>query len=237
MTRIKRTISGLIGPRNMGRLDFVRNPGLKVSWEGPFNGQRLRHRIFIGILRAVPITAIVETGTHRGTTTAAFAATGLPVYSIERDPRYFGHSQIRFFARRRHVHLFEGDSRSCLTKLAANQSIPKEDVFFYLDAHWQADLPLREELDIVFANWRRPVVMIDDFHVPDSNYGFDDYGPGKRLDLSYVAPIFAAHRVSAFFPKASASEETGSRRGCIVLCAESDAARLAAGVEGLVRHS
>ena len=237
VTRIKRTISALIGPRIMGRLDFVRAPGLKTNWNGPFNGQARRYQIFVEILHALPISAIVETGTHRGTTTAALAATGVPVYSIERDPRYFAYSQIRFLAQRRTIHLLEGDSRSCLKKLAANRSIPKDDVFFYLDAHWQDDLPLREELDIVFTHWARPVVMVDDFQVPDSEYGYDDYGSNKRLTLGYIAPTFAAHRISAFFPKATASEETGSRRGCIVLCMQSSAAQVETAVRSLVRHS
>jgi len=234
--RIKQTIGTLIGPRNMGRLDFIRNPGLKESWGGPFNGQKYRHRIVLEILRTLAIKAIVETGTHRGTTTAAFAASGLPVYSIENEPRHFAYSQMRLLAQRRRVHLFEGDSRACLRTFARMPSFPRDDVFFYLDAHWGQDLPLREELDIVFAGWTRPVVMIDDFKVPDSEYGFDDYGPGKRLDLDYIASAFDRHRVSAFFPKAAAAEETGSRRGCIVLCGESAAAELESGVRTLVRR-
>ena len=45
---------------------------------------------------------------------------------------------------------------------------------------------LREELEIIFSTWSRPIVMIDDFAVPESAYGYDDYGPGKTLDLSYI---------------------------------------------------
>jgi hypothetical protein len=79
--------------------------------------------------------------------------------------------------------------------------------------------------------------MIDDFCVPDSEYGFDDYGPGKRLELDYIQAILARHGTSAFFPKATASEETGSRRGCIVLCGQETATRIELEVHRLVRHS
>ena len=138
---------------------------------------------------------------------------------------------------RRRVHLSEGDSRSWLKRFAVNPSIPTDDVFFYLDAHWQDDLPLKEELDIIFAMWTRPVVMIDEFRVPDSEYGFDDYGPDKRLDLRYIASVLSTHRVSAFFPKAAAAEETGSKRGSIVLCTQTAARQIGAKVQRLVRHS
>ncbi len=95
--------------------------------------------------------------------------------------------------------------------------MPKDKVLFYLDAHWVEDLPLRDELDIIFANWDNTVVMIDDFEVPDSDYGYNDYGPTKTLNLSYLRPLEHLD-YSVFYPAADASEETGKRRGCVVLC-------------------
>ncbi len=60
-------------------------------------------------------------------------------------------------------------------------------VFIYLDAHWEDDLPLAEELRIIAGAWRSAVVMIDDFQVSDDDgYGFDDFGPGKALTQSYL---------------------------------------------------
>jgi hypothetical protein len=55
-------------------------------------------------------------------------------------------------------------------------------VFFHLDAHWEGDLPLQEEIEIILGRFPNFLIMIDDFRVPgDSGYGFDDYGRGKML--------------------------------------------------------
>ena len=187
---------------------------------GPFNGQKYRQRIFFDLLYYFPIKAIVETGTYRGTTTALFGATSLPVYTAEIHPRYFSYSKTRFLFTQDNIHLYKSDSRSFLRELSEDSSVPKEDMFFYLDAHWREDLPLREELEIIFSKWERPIVMIDDFQVPDSGYGFDDYGPEKVLDLNYIASVVSAHKMSVFFPAVNASEESGARRGSVVLCQE-----------------
>jgi hypothetical protein len=234
---IKSAIRNVLGESNMGRLDYIRNPGLRQSWGGPFNGQQFRQQIFDELIRHLRISAIVETGTYRGTTTAAFAATGLPVYTVEGHPRYFAYSQMRFLLNSGRVHVYMNDSRAFLRTLSANTSVPREGVLFYLDAHWEDDLPLREELEIVFSRWAHPLVMIDDFKVPDSDYGFDDYGVGKTLDLSYIDPVISAYRLFVYFPKAPASDETGSRRGCAVLCDANTRSRLDALVTTLVRYA
>ena len=59
--------------------------------------------------------------------------------------------------------------------------------------------------------------MIDDFEVPgDPGYGFDDYGPGKRLTAQYL-PDEDLAGWRRFYPSLPSSEETGARRGSCVL--------------------
>jgi energy-coupling factor transporter ATP-binding protein EcfA2 len=98
--------------------------------------------------------------------------------------------------------------------------IPKDKVFLGLDAHWHDDLPLREEVELIFCHWTRPVVMIDDFQVPeDSGCQFDDYGQGKKLSLEYLDPV--AHLgFTPFFPALPSSEEVGVKRGWVVLVSD-----------------
>jgi hypothetical protein len=233
---IKDVAKRILGETALGWLDFVRNPNMPASWGGPFNGQKFRQRIFFDILYWFPVNAIVETGTFRGTTTAFFAATSLPVYTTEFHRRYFTYSKLHFLFNRNAIHLYRSDSRSFLRRLSDDPAVPKTDVFFYLDAHWGADLPLREELDIIFSKWEGPIVMIDDFCVPNSGYTFDDYGPEKALNLDYINPVVAAKRLSVFFPAAGASEETGSKRGSVVLCGETHGAKMDIKVKTLVRY-
>ena len=89
--------------------------------------------------------------------------------------------------------------------------------FFYLDAHWNKDLPLADETEFIIKTYRSFVIMIDDFQVPgDPGYCFDDYGPGKSLSLRDF-PFEGDSRITAYFPSRHSSRESGIRRGCIVL--------------------
>jgi len=234
---IKDVAKRILPDTMLGWLDFIRNPNMPPSWGGPFNGQKFRQRIFFDILYCFPIKAIVETGTYRGTTTAFFAATSLPVYTTETHPRFFSYSRLHFLFNRNTIHLYKSDSRSFLRRLSDAPPVPKADVFFYLDAHWGADLPLREELEIIFSKWERPIVMIDDFCVPNSSYTFDDYGPQKALNLSYINPVVSAMKLAVFFPTVDASGETGSKRGSVVLCGQAAGAEMSAKVKTLVHYS
>ena len=92
-------------------------------------------------------------------------------------------------------------------------------VLFYLDAHWKDDLPLVEELRIITGSDLQWVVMIDDFKVPfDDGYSYDDYGPGKALNLDLLS--FLKDRSTFFFPRPHSSEETGAVRGTCVLASD-----------------
>jgi hypothetical protein len=60
--------------------------------------------------------------------------------------------------------------------------------------------------------------MVDDFQVPfDKAYGYDDYGPCRTLTAELIAPIVAAHSLQVLYPSIPSAEETGARRGCVVI--------------------
>jgi hypothetical protein len=70
-------------------------------------------------------------------------------------------------------------------------------------------------------------VLIDDFGVPgDAAYGYDRYGD-TALEVALIAPVLRTHRLQAFFPTQPGVQETGARRGCVVLAPAARAARLA----------
>jgi predicted O-methyltransferase YrrM len=205
-------------PRLAARIDLV-VPGFRTrrDADGPLNGQVQRQQAIRQLLAAIPFVEVIETGTFRGASTEFFAVlSGLPVYSAESNPRFFE------FARRRLsgwplVHIEFEDSRTMLQRLSQRVDIDEKVALFYLDAHWDEDLPLREEVTIVVRGWRRAVVVIDDFRVPDDpGYEFDDYGPGKRLEASYLGVEDLAGW-EFFYPAAPATTETGPRRGYVVL--------------------
>lgn len=231
---MRKRIAKLLGERNLGRLDYVLKPGLRNTWGGPFNGQEFRQQIFLGLLATVGCQVIVETGTYLGTTTAYLAASGLPVYSVESNPRFFAYASWRLFRFGSRIRLREGDSRAFLRLLGRDPAFPGGRAFFYLDAHWHSDLPLRDELKTIFEQWPDSVVMVDDFQVPGTTYGYDDYGTGQQLNLEYLEPLRHL-QLAAFFPAIGPEAETGERRGCVVLCrAGGEVERLVSAVSTLM---
>jgi hypothetical protein len=204
---------------------------------GPFNGQENRRLLFDDIVKKLGIEAIVETGTHRASTTAYMArATGLPVYSCEVNPRLFAYSRRRLEALPNAAVTMQ-DSAVFLRSTELDDRIRNRRVFFYLDAHWYERLPLKEELWAILGFDTDPIVMIDDFAVPgDPQYGFDDYGPGKVLRMEYLLQ-FANAGLSYFFPCLPADRETGKQRGCVVICRPPTDNFLAGAVQGFFRLS
>jgi hypothetical protein len=201
---------------------LVVTPTYVRSDEVGFNGQLCRKRIFTDLMAALAPDAIVETGTWLGNTTGYMAETSqAPVYSCDVDPRFHAIAKMRL-AQVEGIHLHLSDSREFLRDLI-NSALRDKSVFFYLDAHWTDDVPLLGELELIATHWRRFVVMVDDFKVPDdSGYGYDDYGSGRALVLETLEPSLAKYDLVAYFPAAHSREETGRRRGSILLAPRGD---------------
>lgn len=208
----------LLESKVTGMMDYYRSSATKKrSWGGPFNNQEIRKQIFLELLNSIDFSAIVETGTFRGTTTEFLhQASGLRVYTVENAAKNYGYAKVRFLANRK-ISVSFGDSSPFLRELSMKPMMVAKQTFFYLDAHWKEDLPLRQENEIIFNNWKNSLVMVDDFQVPgDEGYGYDDYGEGNTLALEYLSPL-APLGLTAFFPTESSTSETGKKRGCIVL--------------------
>jgi hypothetical protein len=181
------------------------------------NGQAARQQVVEQLFENQAIRTVVETGANRGETTAFFAEFGRPVHSCELSPAFF------YVAKQRlepwnNVTLHLCDSRKMLAKLARAEG-SKDLCLFYLDAHWYADLPLREEIRTIQENWPDFIILIDDFEVPgDAGYGYDRYGK-TRLSLDYIANLVTSAGNDIYFPVIRSGDETGARRGYVFLAA------------------
>jgi hypothetical protein len=206
-------------------------PDLANAWGGPFNGQEARKQIATEIVAVMQPIAVVETGSYRGTTTAFLRDFGVPVYTVEVNARLYFYVRRRF-RRDERVEVAFGDSRDHLEKLAKRRDVPNARVLFYLDAHWEDDLPVQEELEIIRRVWRESVVMVDDFEVPDDPaYGFDNFGVGRALSLACLPIEELGYHI--FWPSTPGEQETGERRGCVVLATPDEAAQRINRVTGL----
>jgi hypothetical protein len=111
-----------------------------------------------------------------------------PILTCEINLRWFTEAQARL-ARYANVEMKHADSRDFLLEVSRIVGSDQR-MLFYLDAHWLDDLPLLDEMELIFSAWHDAVVIIDDFQVPDdSGYGFDDYGPGKALTLDLLRDL------------------------------------------------
>ena len=125
------------GDAVVGAVEYLIYPDRGAALGGPFNGQRSRQDLFQSLVAKFAPIAIIETGTYLGTTTEFMAATGLPIFSVESMPRYYGFARARLW-RCHNVHLLRGDSRAALRMLFDGplRGSRKHSLFVYLDAHW-----------------------------------------------------------------------------------------------------
>ncbi len=189
---------------------------LQACWGGPFNGQKARQDLIQDIIKIWKPEMIVETGTFRGITTEWLAQnTSTPIITCEKNKRFFFQSEQKL-SKYSNVQIFLQDSRDLLRKIGKSD-VSEKRVIFYLDAHWEFDLPLREEILIIITHFKFPCIIIDDFKVPfDAGYFYDDYGPGKVLSLELLEGVIGPNTLIAF-PATPSELETGARRGTVIL--------------------
>ena len=195
-------------------------PKLQQCWGGPLNGQEGRQRAFLALLSALAPIAVIETGTFRGITTEWIAThySG-PIWTCEIEPRFYYQARKKL-ARFSSLSCDLRDSRAFLREILPK--IPSGPALFYLDAHWKEDMPLKEEIELILEGRMSAVIVVDDFQVPfDDGYGWDDYGPGRRVNLELLACLRdTAARI--FFPTLASEAETGAKRGSCVIAQGND---------------
>lgn len=179
------------------------------------NGQTARLEIAREIMELCGIGCVIETGTFLGSTTEWFAQFAVPVISVEIMDRNYGYARERLKGLA-NVALRHANSVDVLGELAREGHDRALPTLFYLDAHWYEHLPLREELEIIFGNFDKAVILVDDFQVPDDpGYGYDDYGHGKALTLDYLKEV-RMPPLQLYFPRTAARWETGAKKGSLV---------------------
>lgn len=199
----------------------LESPELQRCWGGALNGQEGRRALFLDLMQRVPFDAIFETGTYRGVSTAWFADNfSGPIYSCEKEQLYYLQAKENLKSIP-NVHLSLSDSRDFLS--ANMREMADRNGFFYLDAHWGVDLPLREEIETILNSDCRSVIAIDDFRVPGDEYTFDDYGPERRLSIELLQ-FLEDSECRIYFPTLRSADETGAARGvCVITSRHADA--------------
>ena len=198
----------------------LKNPEYVDDSRWAFNAQNHRQKIFCDLASALGFASVFETGTFMGNTTGFMRKrVDCPVITCEISATFQTVAKKRL-EKIDGITFMLGDSRKFLMENLSRNSLlkSKSPLFFYLDAHWHDDLPLFEEIEIIGQFARESVIMIDDFAVPgDRDYSYDNYGPGKSLDIETFGSCFANQGFCVYFPSISGKEETGGKRGCVIL--------------------
>ncbi len=136
-----------------------------------------------GLVRWFGIKTVIETGTWRGYTARKMAEFVDMVHTIEAHPVTAALARETLAGVENAV-VHEGDSGKLLEGIAVR---PEAPILFFLDAHWQEQWPLFEELDGIAEYGEPCVIVIHDCQVPGKDFGFDTYD-GKALTFELVKP-------------------------------------------------
>lgn len=161
------------------------------------------------------LTAVVETGIDWGGSTRYFAQMVPCVVGIDNDPKRIA----AFTAEMREdglsgITLLEQNSPDGLREVVNRGTVDASKTLFFLDAHWFAYWPLRDEIDAIPRG--QGVLVMHDARVPGvPTLGVDSYG-GYELSYAYVQD-----RLTAWSPTHTVeyNDDTaeGSRRGVMVV--------------------
>jgi len=115
------------------------------------------------------------------------------------NPRYYKRAKARL-ERYPNIKVFFGDSRKFLSILLDRNMLGNKP-FFYLDAHWGSEWPLKDELNKICNKFESSIMIIDDFKVPDNPmFGFDIYS-GEECSLATIVPHLDMNKKYSFlFP-------------------------------------
>lgn len=215
---LERRLSALDGIVDVLLLDSTFQP----SDQAGMNGQLGRKAIVRELKDLLNWEQVIETGTYLGITSGYLATEfETPVFTSELRPRNHAVAK-RLLRELPEIHQYLCDSRDFLRKLAQDPKLCSRSTLFYLDAHWYEDLPLAEELQLIVRHWKDFAILIDDFQVPgDPGYTYDDYGPVVgSLTMTYFDQHFKKLGLLPFFPRTPSTQETGKKRGSVVLVSE-----------------
>ena len=209
-------------------INSLKNSFLQYYPSKPFNSQIKRTKIISSILHEYKPENIIETGTFLGSTTEFLANYSDNVVSVERSELYYliASSRLKNY---KNIKLYN-DNSSVFLK---HYNLSEESYFFYLDAHWGSDLPLKEELVQIFKI-KNFIICIDDFQVPDGqDWGFDTYEEAE-LSINYFDLIKTQ---TIFFPSYNLDDETGSKRGCVFIASKGSCEKILDTQKGITKYN
>lgn len=181
-----------------------------------FEGDTIMRDKIRSIIENNGIKTVVETGTYKGATTRWLAQWADKVYTFESNEANFDIAKSTL----------SGCDNVCMSNIDSVDGLQtldehgllnsKEKVFFFLDAHWQENNPLLDELKVISEMNIIPFISIHDFKVPDSDLGFDSYN-GQDYEWSWIVKSIEKIYGKDGYTIEYNSAAIGARQGIIYL--------------------
>lgn len=180
----------LHNPSNGGRVSCAKPmdiPLLMPHQMEAFNGDTFIEQEFLRLRDRFNIDTIIETGTCFGSTTKFLGRNFKNVISIEINRQYLDIAR-KLIGAVANIDTYCGASEKILPEIIQPEWQEKT-VMFFLDAHWEAHCPLKDELRIIAEHKLKPVIAIHDFYVPGEALNFDSYH-GQPFTFEWLKPYF-----------------------------------------------
>lgn len=191
--------------------DGMHIPRLMPYQEYPWNGDGYLAAEVLRLKEAHRLTCAIETGTCLGSTTLWLCEHFEAVDSIEINEQYAAIAGARI-GDNDYCHVTIGDSSNFVGSYA-NACGSKALVF--LDAHWGDHCPLVDELIAIASAKVNPCIIIHDFQVPGTDFGFDSMPDGRPFNLSLISVFLDLIYGSGGWKYNYPTQVEGARRGWI----------------------
>lgn len=201
-------------------------PRLMPFQDMAFNGDGYLAAEVLRLKEAHGLDLALETGTCLGSTTLWLAENFRKVWTCEISDQYYEIASARF-TMHQNPHALDSADRfwdNIIARKRDSKQVVRGDAdrvnFFFLDAHWNNHCPLLDELDAIASpephyGMGKPCIVIHDFQVPGTDFGFDSMPDGRPFNLELIAAhldaIYGEGRWKHNYP----TNVEGARRGWI----------------------
>ena len=150
----------------------------------PFNDDKYMAEEFIRLRDLYSIKNAVETGSCIFSTTRWLGENFEKVYTFEHNTGFYEENFYKI-SDMPNVKAFNTRSVSGLSQIIDSLTEP---TIFYLDAHWEDDCPINEEIEVISRCKAPHVIAIHDFKTNNPEMGFDSFPAlgGYDLDLNLI---------------------------------------------------
>ena len=156
-----------------------------AGWHSePFNGDYFINEEFLKIKKKFNIVNAVETGSCTFSTTKWLGENFENVFTFEHNKDFYD-EYIGKISDLPNIKSFNTKSVEGLNLIIDELNGP---TVFYLDAHWDNECPINEEIEVI-SNYKFPhVIVIHDFKTNNPELGYDSFyfDGGFDLDLNLI---------------------------------------------------